>query len=104
MADQVRNLTLIRLAYGVFTAFFLLFSSTLAALQNSADDGPVPVSTSQPKSSVMKVIQITPSINIPAIARWRCTQNLMTHTFAYSYGKPFVGKFRSWPSSPETAC
>jgi hypothetical protein len=95
---------IIRLAYGVVIAFVLLFSSTLAALQNSADDGPLPTVAARPKGSVMKVIQITPSINIPAVARWRCTQNLMSHTFAYSYGKPFVGKFRILPSSSGADC
>jgi hypothetical protein len=42
-------------------------------------------------SSLLECLQVAPPVSKPAGG---CEQSLMVHTFAYSYGQPFVGK---WP-------
>jgi hypothetical protein len=49
-------------------------------------------------SSLLECLQVAPPIFSPVEG---CQQLLMVHTFAYSYGQPFVGKSQvpKWPSS-----
>ena len=42
------------------------------------------------QSSPLECLQVAPPVLSPA---GECQQTLMVHTFAYSYGQPFVGKF-----------
>jgi hypothetical protein len=47
------------------------------------------------QSSPLECLQVAP----PVLSPGRCQQTLMVHTFAASYGQPFVGKFAQSHSS-----
>ncbi|KAH6639460.1 peptide N-acetyl-beta-D-glucosaminyl asparaginase amidase A-domain-containing protein [Boeremia exigua] len=42
------------------------------------------------ESSPLECLQVAPPIAIPSAA---CQQTLMVHTFAFSYGQPFIGRY-----------
>jgi hypothetical protein len=42
------------------------------------------------ESSLLECLEVTPPVLSPTDA---CQQTLMVHTFAYSYGQPFVGQY-----------
>jgi Peptide N-acetyl-beta-D-glucosaminyl asparaginase amidase A len=44
---------------------------------------------------ILSVVQVTPSIKVPELTN--CTVILMEHTFAFSYGKPFISEIPLMP-------
>ncbi len=89
MTEDRHLVSIIHAGQVLIALILLLTTSLVAAIQDLAQDGPI---SQDPLDPVMNVIQIAPSITIPTDAKWRCTKDLMNHTFAYSYGKPFIGE------------
>ncbi|KAF2845760.1 hypothetical protein T440DRAFT_257241 [Plenodomus tracheiphilus IPT5] len=69
----------------------IIFAQSVVALSTPAKHhNPVKprLSRAANDSSLLECLQVAPPILTPA---GECQQTLMTHTFAYSYGQPFVG-------------
>lgn len=77
-------IVLITLPYSVVASMATLGQlgmSTPRSLASRASNG---------SSSLLQVFQVSPPVLSPADAG--CKQTLMVHSFAYSYGMPFVGE------------
>ena len=61
----------------------------LGSVQGSSPDGFA--SSFGNTVPLLNVVQVAPIVKVPEFSN--CVVPLMQHTFAFSYGKPFVGKY-----------
>jgi hypothetical protein len=83
---HITILFLILMTISHSTLAFHAVSSRSSALLSSLS------SRALDNSSLLDCLQVAPPVLSPD---GECQQTLMVHTFAYSYGQPFVGKWHS---------